>query len=191
MGSVAFHDDPKSLPIPDRRGIGSPFGRVLPLAHVAMERRPRPVANPLDESMFLRVPVNVVDAALEIGLIATRMFPKPTLPNAALATFAPRGRCRSFGAAAPQISASEVFFDLLPTRRVVGVAGRQRPNAVGVIGHERPSDDVERTLRADFFNRLAQKSASAVVDQDWATTLSHDGKEKRPAWDIIATIAGH
>jgi hypothetical protein len=50
-----------------------------------MERRPREISNTGNEAMLYWIPMKVVQRSFEIIFIATRMLPKPTLPNGSLA----------------------------------------------------------------------------------------------------------
>ncbi len=50
-----------------------------------MIARPRPILHMLDEAVFDRVVMDVVDVPLQIGLIANLVLPEPALPKPALA----------------------------------------------------------------------------------------------------------
>ncbi len=57
-----------------------------------MKTRMRPVGNPLDVAMLDRVVMDVIDMSGEIILIADRMFPIPSLPDAPFALELPAFR---------------------------------------------------------------------------------------------------
>ena len=53
-----------------------------------MKSRPRPVPDALDQAVFHRVAMQVIQAAFQIVLVANEMFPKSALPDASFAFFA-------------------------------------------------------------------------------------------------------
>ena len=103
-----------------------------------MKRGPRPIAHSQYMGVFQWVVVNIVDAAFQITLVATRMLPKTGLPQHSLA---PSVTARGYVDDSLQVRLSKVFLDLLPTYRVVGVACRQRPHRMEVIGKQDNSLD--------------------------------------------------
>src|SRR3546814_8336817 len=50
-----------------------------------MQRRIRPIHGPRDVSMFHRIEVDVIDAALQVVFVADQMLPIPPLPDPAFA----------------------------------------------------------------------------------------------------------
>lgn len=52
---------------------GSPFTRQQAEADVFVERRIRPVGNAFRQPMFYRIPVDIINMPLKIGVISNRM----------------------------------------------------------------------------------------------------------------------
>jgi hypothetical protein len=87
-----------------------------------------------DQAVLDRIDVTVLDVAAEILIVADQVFPEPTLPDASFAVrnahrTSPLGLGNGFG---------KVDFDQPPAQRKIGVAGRQRPNRVDMIGQHPP-----------------------------------------------------
>ena len=70
------------------RGFPStPIRWVHSLRHIPMERGIRPIANSCDVIVLHRIPMEVIDMAVEIVLVADLMFPKPPLPSRTFSMF--------------------------------------------------------------------------------------------------------
>jgi hypothetical protein len=50
-----------------------------------VERRPGIILNALNQAVLDRIPMNVMDAPLEIVLVSAGVLPEPSLPNRSLA----------------------------------------------------------------------------------------------------------
>ncbi len=71
----------------ERFRVGAaPTPIVMAIGCETMEGGPGPVANTLNQAMFARIPVNVVDATFEILGVFHCVFPESRLPNASFAT---------------------------------------------------------------------------------------------------------
>ncbi len=81
---------PRFAAIGFRRGRGvstAPIRRVRSRRHIPMERGMRPIANSRDVTVLHRIPMDVIDMAVEIVLVADLMLPKPPLPNRTFPVF--------------------------------------------------------------------------------------------------------
>src|SRR5262245_44459872 len=76
----------------------APIRGIHALIDVSMERRERIISRKPYQSVLYRVPVDVINAPIQIILISARMFPKTSLPNSPFAMQLPGLRGRSFGA---------------------------------------------------------------------------------------------
>jgi len=65
----------------------APIRRVRPRRHLPMERGIRPIAHSRDVTVLHRIPMDVINMAVEIVLVADLMFQKPPLPNRAFPVF--------------------------------------------------------------------------------------------------------
>jgi hypothetical protein len=87
------------------------------------------MAHASDQAVLDWIDITILDVAAEILFVADQVFPEPTLqmPRSprAMRTASPPGLGNGFG---------KVDFDRPPAQRKIGVAGRQRPNRVDMIG---------------------------------------------------------
>src|SRR5438105_3258543 len=123
----------------------SPGQIVITHSSVAVKRRPGVTLDALDQTMFDRIPVDVIDAPLEIIFVADRVLPEPPLPDGSFTTGDPGGALGALSTPGGQESSREGFLDLGPSGGIVGVSARQTPDGVQVIGHQHPRDRIERT----------------------------------------------
>jgi hypothetical protein len=86
------------------------------------------------------IEVDVVDVALQVGIIANGMLPIATLPNSALA---PADLARTARSIAGK-SAGKSSLDQAPAQRKIRIAFRQRPNRMQVIRQNSDCDSLER-----------------------------------------------
>ncbi len=87
-----------------------------------MKRRPRPIADTIDQPMFERVDVDVIDAPFEVWFIPARVFKKPPLPHALFAAFDTTGRESRAGASRSTPLFCKTVFNPPPTGGILGVA---------------------------------------------------------------------
>src|ERR1700738_4155637 len=139
-----------------------------------------PIADAGDQAVLDRIDVAVLDVAAEILFVADQVFPEPTLPDAA---FAARNANR-----AAQFSLGnnlgEVDLDQPPAQREIGVAGRQCPNRVDMIGQHHHGVNRERVARLREPRRLAQhldmvcQQAPTPVEQIYSEEPASTGHER-------------
>src|SRR4051794_17765994 len=98
-----------------------------------MKRRPPPVLYASHQAMLPRVPMDVIDASLQIVLILNRVLPVSLLPNASIPLAATRLGLPQFATTGFQPRFRELFFDAHPAHGITVVAGRQRPDGVPMI----------------------------------------------------------
>src|SRR5207302_567219 len=110
------------------------------------ERRPGPVPDAIDKAVLLRIPVDIIQAALQIFFVTTGMFPKPLLPDAALSLAAAGSGLWELAAARGEITPRECLFDLPPAQRVTGIVWRKGPNAMQMIRQQYDSYNFEGTF---------------------------------------------
>ena len=77
-----------------------------------------------------------------------------------------------------------------PTAREIGVASRQCPQAVHVVGKHGPGVNVERRVGADLPNRIPQRVDLCHQQVRPAVQQVHS-EEECPTWNPIATIIRH
>jgi len=99
--------------------VAAPAGRIPPARHTAMERRERPVRHMIDQRMFHRIKMHVVQVICIVPVVADRVLPEPPLPDAALA-FANPGRRAGLEAVACRRVADASRWRVAP-RRVRGL----------------------------------------------------------------------
>lgn len=148
-----------------------------------MDRRIRPIGRAIGVPVLHRVDVHVIDMAAKIIFIADQVFPKTSLPYAALTFATPRGR-NGLGA---RNRTRKGGLDQTPATGKIGVAFRQRPYRVHVVRQDNPRDDRERIPAFDDANGMTQDID--VFDQQTTGTISQiDREEIRPARDTSSSI---
>ena len=85
---------------------------------MAMEAGVGPIGGALDEAVFDRVVVDVVDVVAVVGVVADQVLPIPALPDAAFSTPLPCGRSMFGG----WDLFAEVFLDPPPAAGEITVA---------------------------------------------------------------------
>jgi hypothetical protein len=65
-----------------RRSITRPIRWINTLIYEVMKRRIRPIRHTLDQPVFDRIDMNIIQMRPEIRLITNQVFPIPALPNA-------------------------------------------------------------------------------------------------------------
>ena len=83
----------------------------------------------------------------------------------------------------------EAGLDQAPAGGEVDIAGRQRPDAVQVIGHHDDGVDLERARSANRSEGLAQHVDGLDRSQDGATAIGNDGEEEGAAGGDGASIS--
>jgi hypothetical protein len=104
--------------VPVRRT--APVFRIFTQFHITMKRRLRPISHRCDQSVFQWIDMDVINTALQILFIPTRVFPETALPQPAL-TFVITTLCDcSFNVAVASPKAGE---DTLNPANASGVIG--------------------------------------------------------------------
>src|SRR5436305_5696685 len=111
--------------------------------------------------MLAWVPMNVIDAALEVFLVPNGVLPVSLLPDSSHRALPPRLGLRQFHSPALQPALREFLLDSPPACRVTSVADRQTPNGVEMTGQEHDRDELERVvflnLRDGFVQRVTSR----------------------------------
>ena len=151
-----------------------------------MKRRIRPIAHTCDEAVLERIDITILDVARVIRFVAYQMFPEPALPDAALvACYA--NRATSF---LLRQRPCEAVLDQSPARRKIGIAGRQTPNRMQVIGQHHECIDRECKALASRGNGSAEEFD--MIDEQSLTTVQQvDREEPAPTGNERATIIRH
>ena len=170
------------------RIFASPIQCVLAKLNMPMKRGPMPVLNAGHQAMFLRVPVYVIDASLQILFILASMLPKPPLPNATLPLLNPGGTLWRFPSARGQIASRKFFLDSPPTERIIGIALGQRPNRVKMIRQQDDSHDFKWIPTTNCTNSVPQTGPRHRIGQKPLSPIGNDRKEIRPSRHIVSPI---
>ncbi len=136
--------------------------------------------------MLYRIEVDVGDVRREVRLIADQVLPIPALPDAPLAPGDARLRPPLLRGEAPR----ECGLDVAPSRRVVGIIGRQSPDAMQMFGQDHDRHDAEGARTPRFAKRLTQ--GHDVPDQQRLLPLQQiHGEEAGCPRDPDASIVRH
>ena len=167
-------------------GVARPIRRIRPVFHEAVKARMGPVRHSGDVSIFDRIVVDAVAVALEIPLIADRVFPEPALPNPPFAFLLP-----SIRQPLPRHDGSgKRGFDQPPSRGVVRVVRWQSPQAMQVIGEDDDSVEVKRSLPPHGNKGGAQ--GVNVFRQQTTVAFQEGGREKvGTTGHIVADVMRH
>ena len=145
----------------------------------------RPIRYARDMSMLQRIEMNVVDMALQIGVVANGVLPIATLPDALLSfgNFACGSRLR--------IKATrKAALDQAPARGKIGVAFRQGPEGVQVIGQDANRDRFKRSTLLDC--PVNPPEAVDLLEQKVTRPFGKNNREKEnAALDFGSTILRH
>ena len=137
--------------------------------------------------MLDRVEVDIIDMGREIVIVADRMFPKAPLPKAALA---PPQSCLRAPLTDGQV-AGEDRLEHAPSCREIGVALRQRPNAVEMVGKHDAGVNHERSAPTDHTDGMPEL-IDVPRQQIVAAPLQQiDGEEVTPSMHAMAAVIGN
>ena len=139
-----------------------------------MERRIRPVFRCCDEAMLHRVPVNVIDMAVEVVGVTDKMFPEAPLPDSALALSAASARVVRTGK-----RFRKTRFYEPPAHGIIMIVRRQAPDAMEVFRQDADGNGFERMA----FRNLAIGRAQGVdvVGQKLRAPVDQIDREKEKA----------
>jgi hypothetical protein len=134
-----------------------PPGRIQSAGQAPTKRRMRPIRRVLRQTVLDRVEMRAVHVSREVPLVTDRVLPVPPLPDAPLAASDHDGRSPFTGGQRFR----ERDLDRAPTTGEVGIAFRQGPQAVHVVGKEDPGVDAESALARTC--RTASRNASFCI----------------------------
>jgi hypothetical protein len=136
--------------------------------------------------MLRGIEVNVVDMALQVGIITNSMLPITTLPNSPLASGNLAGAAEHVTAKTARKSA----LDQAPAQRKIGLTRRQRPDGVQVV---RQYANCHRLERIAFLNRNVDSPEPFYVPhQDVTRSVGESDREKeKAALDVCTTVSRH
>ena len=145
-----------------------------------------PVRHAGDVSVFDRVVMDVIAVDVEIPLIANRVFPEPALPDAPFAFLLPSSR-QSF----PRREGSgKRCLDQPPSRGIVRIVRRQRPQAMKMIGENDDSVEVKRSL-PPHGNKGGTQGGNVFRKQTTVAFQEGDREKVGAAGDIGADVVRH
>jgi hypothetical protein len=107
--------------------VAAPVCGKRPTLDIAMKAAMRPVDNTRDMSVLDRIEMDIVDMALQIGIIANGVLPIATLPDALLSLA--RLAC---GSRQGDKASREAALDQAPAGGKISISFRQCPNRVNV-----------------------------------------------------------
>ena len=122
--------------------------------------------------MFDRVVMDVIHVADKVGLVAYLILPLAMLPDGLLA-FLSSCHVRAM--------LCESGLDQAPAGREVGIARRQVPDTVKMIGHDDNGINVERTRLTNVSKSIAQRTYGFVRRQNGAAKIRHKREEESAA----------
>lgn len=159
-----------------RADTSTPIRRHQASSHRAVKRGIRPVAHSLNMAVLHWIEPDVFDVASIVIVVPNRVLPESVLPDAS--------RARDSNAAA------EAAFDETPTGRIVGIAFRQCPECVQVIGQHDHGVDGEWPHGAHRCNALA-KYSDMVDERACAAISQRDSEEIRAARHAVPAVVNH
>ena len=127
----------------------------------------------------------------EVKFVADGMLPIPPLPDAPFAARLATGRHWSFNSTLGKVVFGEFLFDPPPSNGIAGVAGRQAPDRVEMIGQQHDRQQFKRAVALDLSDRRSQTSPRQCFAQKWPSPMSDEREEICSAGDEIAAICGH
>jgi hypothetical protein len=131
--------------------------------------------------------MDVVHVSLAIGFITNEMFPKPALPQS---SFTPFGAAFRNSLAFFKV-AREISLNQTPTGGKIGIAGRQRQNAMQMIGQNHDGINAEGMLRPNL-NESRTQQPDLVDQQPIPMTFRQINREKPSgSGDMEAAVFGH
>ncbi len=150
-----------------------------------MKAAMRPVDNTRDMSVLDRIEMDIVDIALQIGIIANGVLPIATLPDALLSLARLACGSRQGGKAA-----REAALDQAPAGGKISVSFRQCPNRVNVIGQDADRDGFEWAALLDGSIDNSQ-SINLVHQQPARPVGENDGEEENAAFEFRSDVSWH
>jgi hypothetical protein len=150
-----------------------------------MDRGPPPGERIRDQAVLDGIVVDVIDVAGEIVIVADQMLPEPPLPELIFAPLV-TGERNPVTSQRP----AEASLDGAPAVLVIGVAGRQGPQGVQVIGKHDDRVNGKGALAPHAAQDLPQELGSPG-EKIGPPVAQGDGEEVRSAGDAGAPVADH
>ena len=177
----------RSLPKPPLNffHVAAPVCGKQPTLDIAMKAAMRPVDNTRDMSVLDRIEMDIVDMALQIGIIANGVLPIATLPDTLLSL-----AHLACGSRQGSKAAREAALDQAPAGGKISVSFRQCPNRVNVIGQDADRDGFERAALLDGSIDNSQ-SINLVQQQPARPVGENDGEEENAAFEFRSDVSWH
>ena len=156
-----------------------------------MEARIRPMVHLRHVPMLHRVPMDVIDMPVEVGLITDEMFPESMLPQGALVPFS-SARIHPFRSIEPGLATLRDHpLDDTPTVGEILISGRQCPESMHVVGQQHPTLDHKRMGRTKRSDRFPQGRVHIDIGEKGLAPIGVDGEEIGASRHMGATVIRH
>ena len=141
--------------------------------------------------MLHRVPMDVIDMPVEVGLITDEMFPESMLPQGALVPFS-AARIHPFRSIESGLATLRDHpLDDTPTVGEILISGRQCPEGMHVVRQQHPSLDHKRMGRTKRSDRFPQGRAHIDIGEKGLAPIGVDREEIGATWHMGATVIRH
>jgi len=151
----------------------------------------RPCVWARGDAVFDRVVMNVMAMLDVIALVADRVFPRTPLPYATPSIARARCRNRLFATTARQPRFGEGLFDRAGAFGEIGVAGREHPKQVHVIGQEHDRAHVEGQCLSRVFDGRTEHVSCGFGRENPSAAVGDDREEERATGLECATEVRH
>ena len=153
-----------------------------------MEARIRPMPHLRHVPMLHRVPMDVIDMPIEVGLITDEMFPESMLPQGALVPFS-AARIHPFRSIESGLATLRDHpLDDTPTVGEILISGRQCPDGMHVVRQQHPSLDHKRMGRTKRSDRFPQGRAHIDIGEKGLAPIGVDREEIGATRHMGATV---
>src|SRR5262249_26273556 len=129
--------------------------------------------------------MDVIEMSFQILLILDGVLPEAPLPDPALLPPPAGVGPATLLTASSEIPLGKLLFDAFPSNRKIGVAIRERPDGMYVIGQKHDGHDLKRPSGPNGFQSLPQTAARQRLGEEPAPFMRNDGEEKGPAGSQI------
>ncbi len=163
----------------------------MPRLHVPMKRRPSPLARVCDISVLDRIKMNVVEAGLQILVVADDVLMIAPLPDASMAPLSLRCCQRFLMSPCRKPSRRELVFDVLPACGVCVVTRRQDPQAMEVIPQQNRREQFKWLHPQDFAKRIPHQFSCKSIAKQWIAVAGDNREELCPARNKPSPIVRH
>jgi len=141
-------------------------------------------------TVFNRIVMDVIKMPLKVALVLDCVFPESALPYVGFPAISPR-TLAEFSRGPDIKGAGEFDLDPPNSPGKIGVAGRQRPEEVNMVGQDHRRDDLEGLLSPDAPERLAQQFDPLRRLKDRPALMRHQREEERSPRRVSPPVIRH